>query len=299
MANFESHSQINGSNGHPPKASFGDVQLPNTHLHYVTCGEGEPLIIVPATVSLIEQWMPLAQFMGQRYKSYFFEMPGHGKSTPYPFKFNSSYVPQTVEAFADAMGIEKFTLMGFSFGGLLAMRTLEHLEHRINKVILLSPLLSQETLKYQNPKRWIIKTGMNLLKNSKAQQTAHQIMNSNYFEKPLMYAVSKITNVEQSILKSKNALKIPISTLDVFAHTVGEIFEMEYKNGGPPSEIPCFFGMSIYDDMIDFGMTESIVKKHFKNLTMQKFFHPYHQPPEPPTFDWLVNGFDEFLSIIK
>ncbi len=292
-------TQKNDTYTSPPKAYYGDIDLPNTRLHYVTCGEGEPLIIVPATVSLIEQWLPLAQFMGQRYKSYFFEMPGHGKSTPYPFKFKSEYVPQTVEAFADALGIERFTLMGFSFGGLLAMRTLEHLQDRINKVILLSPLLSQETLKYKNPKKWVIKQAMNVLKRPKAQMAAYQIMHSEFLEKPLMYSISKVTNIEQSILKSKDALHIPLSTLDVFEHTVGEIFEIEYQDGTPPIDTPCFFGMSIYDDMIDYQMTEEIVQKYFRNLTMQKFYHPYHQPPEPPSFEWLVNGFDEFLSILE
>ncbi len=59
--------------------------------------------------------------MGLRFKTYFFELPGHGKSTPYPFKFNSYYFPKTVEAFADALGLKTFNLMGFSFGGLLAL----------------------------------------------------------------------------------------------------------------------------------------------------------------------------------
>ena len=53
----------------PPQATFGDVTLPNTRLHYVKAGTGPPLIIVPATVSLIRQWLPLTQFMGQRFTS--------------------------------------------------------------------------------------------------------------------------------------------------------------------------------------------------------------------------------------
>ena len=85
----------------PPEPIFGDVELPGTRLHYVKCGSGPPLVIVPATVSLISQWLPLAQFMGQRFTTYFFELPGHGKSTPYPGKFESKLVPKTVEAFVE------------------------------------------------------------------------------------------------------------------------------------------------------------------------------------------------------
>src|SRR5574339_1201224 len=88
----------------PPPAAFGDMALPDTRLHYVKAGSGPPLIIVPATVSLIRQWLPLTQFMGQRFTSYFFELPGHGGSTPYPEKFRSHFVPKTVESFVDNLG---------------------------------------------------------------------------------------------------------------------------------------------------------------------------------------------------
>jgi len=71
----------------PPDPTFGKVKLPGTTLHYVKAGSGPPLVIVPATVSLISQWLPLTQFMGQRFTAYFFELPGHGQSTPYPYKF--------------------------------------------------------------------------------------------------------------------------------------------------------------------------------------------------------------------
>jgi len=73
----------------PPQATFGDMTLSNTRLHYVKAGSGPPLIIVPATVSLIRQCLPLTQFMGQLFTVYFFELSGHGGSTPYPEKFKS------------------------------------------------------------------------------------------------------------------------------------------------------------------------------------------------------------------
>ena len=138
---------------HPPQAAFGDVTLPNTRLHYVKAGMGPPLIIVPATISLIRQWLPLTQFMGQRFTSYFFELPGHGGSTPYPERFESQLVPKTVEGFVNSLGYDKFNLMGFSFGGLLALRALEYLQDRIEKVILLSIQTAPEVPEVVNDER--------------------------------------------------------------------------------------------------------------------------------------------------
>ena len=74
-----------------------------------------------------------------------------------------------------------------------------------------------------------------------------------------------------------NALRIPLTTLDVFAHTMDEIFQMEYQYGRAPFKNPCYFGMSINDDILDYDLTEQIVRQHFQKITIQKFTHPYHQ----------------------
>ena len=56
--------------------------------------------------------------------------------------------------------------------------------------------------------------------------------------------------------------------------------------------------MSVNDDLLDYDLTEQIVREHFEQIAIQKFTHPYHQPPEPPTFEWLVDGFGQFLDLI-
>lgn len=283
----------------PPQAVFGDMDLPNTRLHYVKAGTGPPLIIVPATVSLIRQWLPLTQFMGQRFTSYFFELPGHGGSTPYPEKFKSQFVPPTVEAFVDALGYDKFNLMGFSFGGLLALRTLEHLQDRIEKVILLSPCVSRRALKWSTPRQWAFKASIWAMKRRTLLRGIHYVMNAPHLEGPLTQALSIASNVDRRILENKHALHIPISTLDVFAYTLGEIFQTEYQYAGAPFQIPCYFGMSVNDEILRYDLTEQIVRRHFQRITIQQFTHPYHQPPEPPTFGWLNREFGQFLERIE
>ncbi len=236
--------------------------------------------------------------MGQRFTSYFFELPGHGGSTPYLEKFQSQLVPNTVEGFVNSLGYDKFNLMGFSFGGLLALRTLEHLQDRIEKVILLSPAVSRRALKWSTLRQWAFKASIKAMKNAAFLQGAHYVMNAPNLEKPLTYALSKISKVDRRILESKHALRMPLSTLDVFAHTMDEIFQMEYQYAGTPFHNPCYFGMSINDDILDYDITEQIVRRHFQNITTQKFTHPYHQPPKPPTFEWLNREFGQFLGVI-
>jgi pimeloyl-ACP methyl ester carboxylesterase len=274
------------------------MKLHNTCLHYVKAGTGPPLIIVPATVSLIRQWLPLTQFMGQRFTSYFFELPGHGGSTPYPEKFKSQFVPETIEHFVNNLGHDKFNLMGFSFGGLLALRTLEHLHDRIDKVILLSPCVSRRALKWSTSRQLAFKASIWAMKRRTLLYGIHYVMNAPRFEKPLTYALSKASNVDRRILENKKALRMPLSTLDVFAYTLGEIFRTEYQYTGIFTN-PCYFGMSVNDDILNYDLTEQIVRHHFQQITIQQFTYPYHQPPEPPTFEWLNREFGQFLDGIE
>jgi hypothetical protein len=122
-------------------------------------------------------------------------------------------------------------------------------------------------------------------------------MNAPRLEKPLTYALSKASNVDRRILENKHALQMPLSTLDVFAYTLDEIFQTEYQYAGRFTN-QCFFGMSINDDILHYDLTEQIVRRHFQKITVQQFTHPYHQPPEPPTFEWLNREFGQFLDKI-
>ena len=280
-----------------PDAVFGHMDLPGTSLHYVSSGSGPPLIMVPATVSLIQQWKPLVQFMGLRFSASFFELPGHGGSSPYPQSFHSSLVPKTVEDFADRLGLDRFNLMGFSFGGLLAMRTLESLQHRIDKVILLSPLLSCRTVLFSGRQQWVMRRLVRLLSIPNTRQTAARLMHLDALQPVLAQALSRLSNIDRKIIENKDALNISETTLDVLAHTMGEILEMDYR---PPSPFttPCYFAMSVNDDLIDYTLTEPIVRESFPQLKIQQFDYPYHQPPDPPTFEWLVDRFYPFLELL-
>ena len=98
----------------PPVYKTYFMDLPLSRLHVLEVGEGEPLIMVPATISELENWRTLAQFMAQWFHVYFFELPGHGQSEPLQDGFSSQKVARLVAQLADELGYERFNLMGFS-----------------------------------------------------------------------------------------------------------------------------------------------------------------------------------------
>jgi surfactin synthase thioesterase subunit len=113
-----------------PETKSYFIDLPMSRLHVMEAGSGEPLILIPATISELNDWRNLVQFMAQWFRVYFFELPGHGESSSFQEGFSSHKIAELVSQLADELGYERFNLMGFSFGGLLAMRTFKRLSHR-------------------------------------------------------------------------------------------------------------------------------------------------------------------------
>ncbi|TLM78507.1 MAG: alpha/beta fold hydrolase, partial [Actinobacteria bacterium] len=137
------------------------ADLPLTRLHFITGGDGPPLVMVPATYSAISDYIGLVRFMAQRFHIYFFELPGHGLSAPFAEPFSSDLVARTVGDLLDSEGHARASIMGFSFGGILALASLELLRDRIDSAILLSPCATHRAMKYD---RWRIAVLRNVVR---------------------------------------------------------------------------------------------------------------------------------------
>lgn len=283
----------------PPQVSDHFVQLPKTNLHYIKCGDGPPLIMVPATISKIENWLALAQFLGQRFTVYFFELPGHGKSSPFPEPFCSTLAAETVEALIDRLGYQTVSLMGFSFGGILAVTSLARLRARIEQVILISPAISRRALKYSRIHLWLLKRGVRLLRKPGVRAATLRLIRSPRSSPLLGWLFTKAGKVEKTIPMQEVFQKVTDSTADVLSYQIGEMLDFEMDGQGEPFSQPCYFVMSTRDPLLDFGTTLRVVNRQFKTVHVQRFDFPYHQPPRPPTFNEFVRDYGRMLDYIK
>ncbi|MDZ7586190.1 MAG: alpha/beta hydrolase, partial [Patescibacteria group bacterium] len=262
------------------KATYHNVSLPLTRLHYLHCGQGEPLIMVPATISEINSWLPLAQFMGQRFSAYFFELPGHGQSTPFKQGFSSDLVAQSVEHWLNKLKINRFNLMGFSFGGILATKIMERVENRINKVILLAPCLSHKAVQLSKLRQIVLKIVAGLISLKPAQTPLIKLIHNPSTAALAVQVINKLGKVEITGRRKKDLkkrlLQLPVTTLDVLTKEISEILTCQFPaKTFTPS---CFLGMSVNDPLINFQVTENILKRSFEELTVKKFYWHYHQP---------------------
>jgi len=282
----------------PPEIEYSYATLPLTKLHYVTCGSGPPLIMVPATISKIDNWLALAQFISQRFTVHFFELPGHGKSTPFEKSYDSKFVAETVESLLDYLDYDKVSLMGFSFGGVLSLHTLNLLQDRIDKVILLSPCVTNQAITLSDSRKVGLKRFAAFMKRPGIQSIFVKLLHSANLGCHTATFIRRLGKVEDTIPLEEVLCALPASTLEVLIYQANEILSIDFPELKSPLPHTCYFAMSINDPVLDFGTTLGFLEAYFENVVIQRFTFPYHQPPSLPTFDELNQDYGQFLDLI-
>lgn len=267
------------------------IDLPLSHLHMMKVGEGPPLIMVPATISEIDDWQSLAQFMGQWFTVYFFELPGHGTSTPFHDEFSSLQVAELVEQLADHLGCERFNLMGFSFGGILAMRAFCRLSERIDRLILIAPCLGTHALPFSSQRRELLLKVNRFLGNAFIQKCFCGLIHHPASLPRVVKILQIIGRLEETIPLQNKLSRVRPTTVAVLHAQINEILTTEFIKNLPKYKTPCYFAMSIYDPLLRFDATIATMQAHFDNLSILKLTYPFHQPPRPFTFQELNRDF--------
>jgi len=284
----------------PPPHKTYFIDLPLARLHVLEAGQGAPLIMVPATISELQNWLPLVQFMAQWFHVYFFELPGHGGSAPFHERFSSQRVAELVEQLADRLGLERFSLMGFSFGGILAMRTFERLSARIDRVVFIAPCLDHRALPFSSLRLSILYRFNHFLSYPKVQTGFYQLIHNPYTVSVVVKLLQKMGHLEDTMPLEEKLLHAPASTISVLNAQVAEILTTEFEVTPLKHETPCYFAMSVYDPLLRFDTTLSIVYSHFENVNTVPLLYPFHQPPGAFSYEELNRNFyktvDSFMG---
>ena len=278
------------------QVSIHHAELTHARLRYASCGSGPPLIVVPATISLIEDWTPLLQFLGQRYTTYFFEMPGHGGSTPLAGGFTSARLAEVIGELADHIGAERFALLGFSFGGILTLRALQALGYRVVKVGLLSPCVSNRALKRPRIDRALIRMMIAGLRHRVPRRAMAWVLNNRVTVGTIVWFMLNVGGFESPTDIKARLMSYSASTIEVLAAQVREILTVTEEDLAGPYEQPCFFGMSVDDPLLDYGRTQRFVRENFADLITEEWDWPYHAPPEPLTYEDYIRDFGALLE---
>ncbi len=116
------------------------VEIDGVRMHYRDEGEGPIVVLLHANYSSLFMWEPWVVALRDRYRVIRLDLPAHGLTGPEPRgNYTLERIQQLFEKFVDEKDLERFTIVGTSIGGTVAMRYTADHPDRIERLVLISP----------------------------------------------------------------------------------------------------------------------------------------------------------------
>jgi pimeloyl-ACP methyl ester carboxylesterase len=121
-----------------PPSKF--IEIDGVRVHYRDEGSGPVVVLIHANYASLFMWEPWASALKDHYRVIRFDMTAHGLTGVDPSgDYSLERTVATFEKFADALGLQRFTIGGTSLGGTVGMHyTVKHPE-RVERLVLVSP----------------------------------------------------------------------------------------------------------------------------------------------------------------
>ncbi|WP_158058747.1 alpha/beta fold hydrolase [Halorussus halophilus] len=120
------------------ESKYVELDGPASRVHYLTAGEGPPLLLLHGLGSTAAVWIPLLDALTDHFTVYVPERPGRGLSSAVDYRktgfrhFSVDYVAD----FLDSLGIDETAVMGNSLGGFQALALAVDYPERVQKLCL-------------------------------------------------------------------------------------------------------------------------------------------------------------------
>jgi len=122
------------------RAQVGSFNSAGVELYYTSAGTGTPIVLLSGGPGLtIEYMLPVVQSLPSGYRSIAFEQRGTGRSRSHPFDPTALTLHTAVddlEALRVRLQQDRLTLLGHSWGGMLAMAYAAEHPDRVDRLIL-------------------------------------------------------------------------------------------------------------------------------------------------------------------
>lgn len=113
--------------------------------NYVEWSHGEPqttlLLLHGITSTALSWWRVGPALAEQGFRVVAPDMPGHGDTSPIPTDYSLGQTAQAIAAFAKALNLENFLLVGHSWGGANALLLAARKMLPLSKVVLVDPAM--------------------------------------------------------------------------------------------------------------------------------------------------------------
>ena len=113
----------------------GYADTPQGQIHYMTAGEGEPLLLLHQTGSS-RQYRKLLPLLAESYRTFAPDNLGAGNSDPLPPNVQIADLARSMIHFMDFLGVEKAHVFGFHTGNKIATEMAAEWPSRVDRLIL-------------------------------------------------------------------------------------------------------------------------------------------------------------------
>jgi pimeloyl-ACP methyl ester carboxylesterase len=114
------------------------VQINNMEMYYEEYGAGKPLVLLHGFGGCSQNWHPFNAELSKRYRLIVVDLRGHGYSTNPGNKFTHREAASDVFLLLDKLGIDQFSAMGMSSGGMALLHMATSQPKRIASMVLIS-----------------------------------------------------------------------------------------------------------------------------------------------------------------
>jgi len=114
------------------------VQINNIELYYEEYGAGKPLVLLHGFGGCTQNWHPFTTALSERYRLIVVDLRGHGHSTNPAHTFTHREAASDVFLLLEKLGIDRFSAMGMSTGGMILLHMATSQPSRIDSMVLIS-----------------------------------------------------------------------------------------------------------------------------------------------------------------
>lgn len=114
------------------------VPIGNLDIYFEEYGAGKPLLLLHGFGGCSQNWHPFASELSEHYRLIVVDLRGHGYSTNPENTFTHRQAANDVFLLLDKLGINQFSAMGMSTGGMVLLHMATSQPERIDEMVLIS-----------------------------------------------------------------------------------------------------------------------------------------------------------------
>ena len=114
------------------------VQINNIEMYFEECGVGKPLVLLHGFGGCTQNWQPFMAELSACYRLFLIDLRGHGHSTNPDNTFTHRQAASDVFGLLDKLGVDQFSAMGMSSGGMTLLHMATSQAKRIDSMVLIS-----------------------------------------------------------------------------------------------------------------------------------------------------------------